>query len=194
LKYKDPSGNTPVIDMGAIEGRVTKKERNAIVEWSDQEAYKAMLMIYGSLYVSYETQKFQAAMDASSGSGGGMYFSGKGPVRLDLDGVKYAMDSPKYKHGYDKHIVKEELFSNLGFTGKWSKDKDLYNRLITDVLINATNSLDGTLGGTAAKGFYKNIKGNQIIVWVYKEGSYAGKVATVVKAYPSQLDAMKVKY
>jgi cytoplasmic iron level regulating protein YaaA (DUF328/UPF0246 family) len=62
----------PVIEMGAIEGKVTKKERNAIAEWSDQAAHNTMLMLYGTLYVSIELQKFEAAMDASSGNGGGM--------------------------------------------------------------------------------------------------------------------------
>jgi RHS repeat-associated protein len=89
LKYKDPSGNVPVIEMGAIEGRVTKKEKNAIAEWSDQAAYAASLLIYGSLYTPPGSQTFEAAMDATSGNGGGMYFGGKAGTLKYLGNKKW---------------------------------------------------------------------------------------------------------
>jgi hypothetical protein len=38
LKYSDPSGHVPVVEMGEGGGRVSKKEKAAIVEWSDQAA------------------------------------------------------------------------------------------------------------------------------------------------------------
>jgi RHS repeat-associated protein len=78
LKYWDPSGHTPQLEMGEGGGKVSNKEKAVIAEWADQAAYNSMMMLYGTLYTSLEIQRYQAAMDASSGSGGGMYFKGTG--------------------------------------------------------------------------------------------------------------------
>lgn len=107
-------------------------------------------------------------------------------VRLEKSGVDEALSNKKgLQHGYDRHAKKDI---------KQFKGKNLNNEVLeswkkfnANILENATASFDNVLGKSNVKGFYKKVDGQDIAVYLYKEGPFQGKIATTVVLSPNQM-------
>lgn len=93
-----------------------------------------------------------------------------------------ALTDNRLQHG-TKHLVKAGLLPN--WSGKASSD--LIRRKLSPILENPTRTVDHELGGTAVKGFLGYLDGTEIAVFVYKEGPYAGQLASSSIPTPNQL-------
>ncbi|MBD1373706.1 hypothetical protein IC620_15275, partial [Hazenella sp. IB182357] len=101
--------------------------------------------------------------------------------RLSDEGIEYAVkDTSRVQHSF-KHA------KDLGF-GNWNRQvREEYKDYVSNVLRNPTKSFDNKLGRDSVKGFYKEVNGNPVAVYIYKEGPYQGKIATTVKLSPNQM-------
>lgn len=100
---------------------------------------------------------------------------------INNEAIEFSTSNTKrLQHAY-KHA------SDLGF-GNWNKENSkLWKEYISDNLKNATKTFDNTLGNDAVKGYYRNIKGNDVAIYIYKEGTNKGLVASVVKLSKAQM-------
>ncbi|MFD0677387.1 MULTISPECIES: hypothetical protein [unclassified Paenibacillus] len=114
---------------------------------------------------------------------------GRGPqvVRLGEEGIAYATsNASRMQHAF-KHA------QDLGF-GNWSKQTaSEWNNYVSNVLRTADKSFDNVLGGEVVKGFYKEVNGQAVGVYVYAEGKFQGFVATVVRLSDQQMAKFGLK-
>ncbi|MBA4495505.1 RHS repeat-associated core domain-containing protein [Paenactinomyces guangxiensis] len=108
-------------------------------------------------------------------------------IRLSNEGIDYALSNQsRLQHSF-KHA------KDLGF-GNWNKQTSTeWKNYIRNVLENPSKSFDNVLGRDKVKGFYKEVDGNNVAVYIYKDGKYQGQVATVVRLNQNQLSKFGLK-
>jgi len=110
------------------------------------------------------------------------YYAGKAPVLVHNAGYAFApgtgrsaLTDRRIQHGTD-HLQKE------GVLPRWSKSTspELYRQKLAPILERPTGSFDDSLGETRTKVFTGQIDGHEVAIHVYKDGQYAGEIATAV--------------
>ena len=79
--------------------------------------------------------------------------------------------------------------TDAGLLPNWSKATgEQFIQLATNILENPTQTFNHTLrGGTAAKGFYGVVDGQDVVIFVFRDGPNAGKVATSIVPSAQQM-------
>lgn len=95
---------------------------------------------------------------------------------------KTALTPGRLQHG-TKNLTK------AGVLPAWSgkNSPGIIERAFVPILERPTATFDHTLGGTRVRGFLGDIDGNQVAVFVYKEGPYQGQLASSYVPSPNQL-------
>ncbi|MEJ2855485.1 MULTISPECIES: polymorphic toxin-type HINT domain-containing protein [unclassified Saccharothrix] len=97
------------------------------------------------------------------------------------EGVK-ALTDRRLQHG-TKNLIK------AGVLPKWQgkTSPELFRSKLTPILERPDKTVDHELGGTRVKGFLGEIDGRKVAVFVFKEGPYAGELASSSVPSPNQL-------
>ena len=106
------------------------------------------------------------------------------------DGIEYALKkTSRLQHAF-KHAKDIKQFAGKNWNKQVGEEWKKFN---SDLLETATKSFDNVLGQDAVKGFYKNVDGQDIAVYVYKGGDKAGEIATTVVLTPNQMTKFGLK-
>jgi RHS repeat-associated protein len=98
-------------------------------------------------------------------------------TKLGKEGVEFALkNSSRLQHAF-KHAKDIKQFAGKNWNKEVAQEWKAFN---ADILSNATKSFDNVLGKDKVKGFYKQVDGQDIATYVYKEGDRAGEIATTV--------------
>ena len=92
-------------------------------------------------------------------------------------------DVGRLQHG-TRHLVEKKVITS--WAGKTSPT--MIRETLTPILEHPSATFDHALGQTAVKGFLGEIKGQQVAVFIYKEGKDQGKLATSFVPTPNQLN------
>jgi RHS repeat-associated protein len=84
-----------------------------------------------------------------------------------------ALTPGRLQHG-TRHLIES------GVLPKWSgtNSPEIIRRAFVPILEHPTATFDHTLGGTRVRGFLGDVDGQQVAVFVYKEGQYQGELAS----------------
>ncbi len=95
---------------------------------------------------------------------------------------KTALTPGRLQHG-TKNLTK------AGVLPAWSgkNSPGIIERAFVPILERPTATFDHTLGGTRVRGFLGDIDGNQVALFVYKEGPYQGQLASSFVPSANQL-------
>lgn len=95
---------------------------------------------------------------------------------------KTALTPGRLQHG-TKNLTK------AGVLPAWSgkNSPGIIERAFVPILERPTATFDHTLGGTGVRGFLGDIDGNQVALFVYKEGPYQGQLASSFVPSANQL-------
>lgn len=111
-------------------------------------------------------------------------------TRLAADGVEYALkNTSRLQHAF-KHAKDIKQFAGKNWN---NQVKEAWTKFNSDILENATKSFDNVLGKDRVKGFYKNVDGQDIATYIYKDGDKAGEIATTVVLTPNQMTKFGLK-
>ncbi|MCB9059864.1 MAG: hypothetical protein H6627_14960 [Calditrichae bacterium] len=105
-------------------------------------------------------------------------------TRLGADGIEFALkNTSRLQHAF-KHAKDIKQFAGKN----WNKQVgEAWKNFNADILNTATKSFDNVLGSDKVKGFFKNVDGQNIATYVYKEGDNAGQIATTVVLNENQM-------
>lgn len=112
---------------------------------------------------------------------GAWFKKDKNVIRLEEGGIQEAVSNPsRLQHAF-KHASDINQFRGLN----WNKEvMEKWKQYNADILRTATASFDNVIGpansGLRVKGFYKLVDGQNVVVYLYKEGPNIGKIATTV--------------
>jgi RHS repeat-associated protein len=111
-------------------------------------------------------------------------------TKLAADGAEYALKNvSRLQHAF-KHAGDIKQFAGKN----WNNEiKEAWKNFNSDILQTATKSFDNVLGKDKVKGFYKNVDGQDIATYIYKEGDKAGEIATTVVLTPNQMTKFGLK-
>jgi hypothetical protein len=76
-----------------------------------------------------------------------------------------------------RHLIDEGLIPN---SGSLAFRASLFEDLTSPILRNPSSSFNWQLGATAARAFAGEADGSQVVVFVAKEGPYAGRVISAI--------------
>jgi RHS repeat-associated protein len=159
---------------------VTKDGKVVRVEWVSRregqfEVYNIEVEQLHTYYVSNLAVLVHNANCAAGGGGAIGFAPGTASSALTPDRIQHA----------SRHLTEAGILSN------WSKATGRkFVDLATKILENPTKSFDHVLtGGFEAKGFSGVVNGYNVVVFVFKTGEYAGKVATAI--VPTAIQAAK---
>jgi len=111
-------------------------------------------------------------------------------TKLAADGAEYALKNvSRLQHAF-KHAGDIKQFAGKN----WNNEiKEAWKNFNSDILQTASKSFDNVLGKDKVKGFYKNVDGQDIATYIYKEGDKAGEIATTVVLTPNQMTKFGLK-
>ncbi|RME57010.1 hypothetical protein D6779_09590, partial [Candidatus Parcubacteria bacterium] len=91
--------------------------------------------------------------------------------------------TPRRLQHASRHLIESGILSN------WSKATgQRFVELATRILEKPTATFDHVLrGGQAVKGFLGKADGKDVVIFIFKEGKYAGEIATSIVPNPAQL-------
>jgi hypothetical protein len=99
-----------------------------------------------------------------------------------------ALTPQRLQHG-TKHLTKAGLLPS--WSGKNSPD--IIKRELVPILERPTATFDHTLGDYRVRGFLGEIDGKEVAVFVFKEGPYAGELASSSQPSVNQLKMWGVR-
>lgn len=99
-----------------------------------------------------------------------------------------ALTPGRLQHG-TRHLTE------AGVLPSWSgtSSPGIIERALTPILEHPTATFDASLGGTRVRGFLGDLGGQQVAVFVYKEGAYQGQLASSFVPNAKQLALWGVK-
>ncbi|MFF0190290.1 polymorphic toxin-type HINT domain-containing protein, partial [Streptomyces sp. NPDC005244] len=100
------------------------------------------------------------------------------PIGFTADTVEDAFTGMNKGGGHAiRYLIKEGLIPNKGSVASQVK---YFQENFSQILTAPEKSFDWKIGGTQARGFAKRINGKVVVVFVAKEGQYAGKILSSV--------------
>lgn len=118
----------------------------------------------------------------SPGAAAATGFAAEGGVGFAEGLGQSALTPGRLQHG-------TKNLTNAGVLPAWSgkTSPGIIERALVSILERPAATFDHTLGGTRVRGFLGDIDGQQVAVFVYKEGPYQGQLASSFVPSPNQL-------
>ncbi len=191
VKYVDPDGEIPLLVItgaagaligGGVEAYRSYQEEGQI-NWGrvgKGAAIGGAIGLGAGAGVAYATTGSAMASSGvvASSMGAGLTVAGG----LSAKAIEKALSSVQRIQHASRHLTEAGVLPN------WSKNTlQMAKQLYTQVLSNYSKTFDHTLGSEAVKGYYSKVNGNDIVVFIYKGGKYAGEIATSVVPTAKQM-------